>query len=315
MQVQNTAQTANTDKNVEEPNDQSAMKKSPQVHFEPLFGCFKYNTAILKSPSGQNLNDEMLKEFATFNDTLNFVGINVFHLNDSNYDLRNLGENVLIINGTALVLKPKNVLPQMPLYISTLLSNSKFHLNVLNFADQDIFACASDILFTGKEIFVGVGKYGADYQAAKAIAEVFPEYCVQAIEMPKEADVSLRHYVAVCGEGMLIMCETNAISKSLSNMICNRGKFSYKFISVPELTAINTLLLNNCLLHMGKEKLQKSFDLIHENVNVHGGLSLDKLLKKNELISSLCIIFSIPTEMPQFESFLTTNDLSDYLNC
>jgi len=111
------------------------------------------------------------------------------------------------------------------------------------------------------------------------------------------------------------MCETNAISKSLSNMICNRGKFSYKFISVPELTAINTLLLNNCLLHMGKEKLQKSFDLIHENVNVHGGLSLDKLLKKNELISSLCIIFSIPTEMPQFESFLTTNDLSDYLNC
>merc|ERR1712243_20529 len=96
--------------------------------------------------------------------------------------------------------------------------------------------------------------------------------------------------------------------------ICVKGKYSYKFLNVPDIEAINSLYINNCLLHLKKEKLKNSYNLIDDNT-VHGELAVDKLLKGDKLISSLAIFIPAYKEMSHFETYLTNNDLSEYLNC
>ena len=131
-------------------------------------------------------------------------------------------------------------------------------LKVVEIDDPAARICSQDILFTGKEIFIGINNKTTNLNGACSIAKTFPEYSVQPIEMPQGANMPLKNYVSVGGKGFLLMSESNKHSKFIIEAICKNGKYLYEYLDVPDVKAINSIYINGTLLHLSKEIIGES---------------------------------------------------------
>lgn len=306
--------------------------------------CFLYNTTIIREfKVPQNAKAETVKKLqaqhADFINILRYMGLDIIEIsntttthppNSSSCSPSSLkqecvdmvGDLALVLNGVALILRPhtrKNrsqhaAVAAEIMYLRTILKRDT-SLRVVNIGDRDACACGRDILFTGKEIFIGIGgkSSGTNLAGAEAVAATFPEYPTQILELPGDAKLALKNYVSVGGNGFLLMSETNRHSRLLVEQICAKGKFVYEYLDLPDLKAISSLFLNGCLLHLGKEDIQNSFNIIDEKIETHGGIYAAELLGKDGLFSSLCVLIKTPKKLPTLQSVLTSKDINEYM--
>ena len=108
----------------------------------------------------------------------------------------------IVINGTALMTRPKKPNPRI--------SEIRLMLKELTWSIVDtpekehgktVVLEGSDVLYTGKEIFVGLRKHGTNIEGALVVGRVFADLPVIPITI--STNLPLKYYVSVASDGVL----------------------------------------------------------------------------------------------------------------
>jgi N-dimethylarginine dimethylaminohydrolase len=119
----------------------------------------------------------------------------------------------IVINGTALLTRPKKITASRLPEIKSVLKDLTW--NIEETPEQEhgkaVILEGSDVLFTGKEIFVGIRKNGTNIEGALVVSRIFADLPVIPIQI--NAKMPLKYYVSVAADGVLTTtAEKEAIS-------------------------------------------------------------------------------------------------------
>lgn len=163
-------------------------------------------------------------------------------------------ENLAIVcHGIAIL--PKQINSTAAAYNSKLVHKTLIEAG-LTVVEQDPSSpatlCPSDVLFTGREFFVGISEF-TNETGASLLAETFPEFPCTPIKMP-HLGLNLKRFITVAGNDVLSVCD-NEIGQGLIRKIAREASFPYHTLTVPTLEAANCVFANNTLLHKGIEDI------------------------------------------------------------
>jgi dimethylargininase len=113
--------------------------------------------------------------------------------------------NAIILNGIALLTKPYLASRKKETDIVKSILK-KEGLNVVEIIDPIATIDASDVLFTGREFFVGISKR-TNIIGAKAFAAIFPEIPVSSIKIKR--GLFLKAYVTMAGPDLLAISDSD----------------------------------------------------------------------------------------------------------
>ena len=114
----------------------------------------------------------------------------------------------------------------------------------------------SDVLFTGREFFVGVGG-ATNMEGALAVAATWPEFPCTPVKvgmagsgslLQVEGSRALGEHVSLAGPGLLSV-GLGQHSRNLVRRLEREATVSYQTLTLPEEDAANCLYANNTLIH------------------------------------------------------------------
>lgn len=218
------------------------------------------------------------------------VGLDVIELpQDENHpDSVFVEDTAVVCNGIALVTKPGHPNRQKEVeYMRSILKN-ELELPVIEIQDPKATLDGGDVLFTGKEFFVGLS--GRTNQAgACALASTFPEFpCV-----PIKVDKSLHLKTLITMAGPDVMCVgPSAEARDTIRRIEREATFRYQTLTLTEDEAANVVFANGTLIHRSGEEFPESAKIFEERLS-HWNLkaiNFSELSKANGSLSACSIL-------------------------
>ena len=103
-----------------------------------------------------------------------------------------------------------------------------------------------DVLFTGKEFFVGLSKR-TNSEGASALRSAFPEYPVHEIEVSDQT-LHLKSMMSMASDDVIAIGPSPS-SELAEKMMKEKARFPYKFLKVSTDAAANCLWINGTLIH------------------------------------------------------------------
>lgn len=234
--------------------------------------------------------DEARRQHENFVKLLRELGLDVIEL-PPDEDLPEsvfIEDTAVIVNGIVLISKPGNI--QRRKEVDTVRAIIKKELRppqVLDIEDENAKLDGSDVIFTGKELFVGISKW-TNEQGAKAVAECFPEYPCTAIKTPD--GMHLKSLVTVAGPELLCVSTGKRSQETLRKMK-DLATFSYSTLTVPEEEATNVIYVNGTLVHRAENEAPQSFKTICEKLDFpRRSVAMSELCKGGRGISASCLL-------------------------
>ncbi|XP_049885501.1 N(G),N(G)-dimethylarginine dimethylaminohydrolase 1 [Pectinophora gossypiella] len=164
--------------------------------------------------------------------------------------------------------------------------------SIIEVADPDAKILGSDVLFTGREFFVGISETSNEI-GASAVAEAFPEFPCTPIKVSKGAQ-HLKKYITVAGPDILCVGASKE-AKELLKRIEREATFSYQTLTVPEDDAANCLYVNGTLIHRAIEEIPDSFKVFCEKIDfARRSICFSELAKISTGLSGCCLLVRKP---------------------
>ncbi|CAD6189344.1 unnamed protein product [Caenorhabditis auriculariae] len=245
---------------------------------------------VLKLEKKQNIDIELLRgEYAAFLDHLKEAGVNLVEFPTSTISSSSmyLEESAVVINGTALICSiPENLCVRVEDLVSALenLSWTVRHIP-LKFKGKKVLLNASDVFFTGKEIFVGVHKNSTNKEGVAVLSETYCDYAVIPVYMSDKA-LALKNYISFCAEEVLAIAsgkEADAILKRVER----ETALIYKKLTLKESEVANCIFVNGTLLFQHDQSVQ-FLPLEKEKIRLHP-VNSTQLTKLAPYFSRLCV--------------------------
>lgn len=235
--------------------------------------------------------EDLRNEVDAFKRVLQELNINVIEIHTrGNYREKLMMEDLAIIcHGIAIL--PKYLSTPAAVINGKLLQKALTQCG-LSVITQNQFTKAklspSDVLFTGREFFVGLSDY-TNEDGASFIAETFPEFPCTPVKMPHSAH-SLKKYMTVAGEDILTIDE-GEVGQKLLRKIERDATYNYKTLTVPIVEATNCVYANNTLLHKGIEDIgDASFKVFCDKIDFPRRSLKFTELSKLKLEPSSCVL-------------------------
>uniref|UniRef100_A0A5S6R2T4 Dimethylargininase n=1 Tax=Trichuris muris TaxID=70415 RepID=A0A5S6R2T4_TRIMR len=168
------------------------------------------------------------------------AGVDVIELApEDSEELRSLfvDDLAVVCNGSALISLDQP--GQRANEVMALLLELGFRVKTLPANDNATF-CGSDVLFTGKEFFVGISER-TNTAGAKQIARSFPEYPVTAIKL--NASKPLKYYVAVAAPEFIV-CGASSEAENIVKKIKTEATFHYRMICFNKDASVSCMNVN-----------------------------------------------------------------------
>ncbi|XP_041987944.1 N(G),N(G)-dimethylarginine dimethylaminohydrolase 1 [Aricia agestis] len=163
---------------------------------------------------------------------------------------------------------------------------------VIEVDDPEAKLVGSDVLFTGREFFVGISE-SSNEAGASAVAEAFPEFPCTPIKLSKGAK-HLKRYITVAGEDVLCVGASKEAQEVLKRME-REANFSYQTLTVPEDEAANCLYVNGTLIHRAIEEIPESFKVFCEKIDfARRSICFSELAKVSTGLSACCLLVRKP---------------------
>jgi dimethylargininase len=160
-------------------------------------------------------------------------------------------------------------------------------LDVVELTSPKAFINASDVLFTGKEFFVGVG-VETNTDGALQLANTWPEYPTTPVKL--EGLRRLRDRITMAGIDVLSVSSAEK-SQLLMKRIEREASHRYKVLTLPEEDAANCLFVNGTLIHIDSCEAAESYKLFEDRVDYPQiSLSLSEFHKTGRGLSSICLL-------------------------
>ncbi|CAG5038926.1 unnamed protein product [Parnassius apollo] len=174
-------------------------------------------------------------------------------------------ENIAIVcHGIALLTKPTSNKEDEMMKVVKDVMQKDLGQSVIEMTDPDAKLIGSDVLFTGREFFVGISDTSNE-AGASAVAEAFPEFPCTPIKVSKGAQ-HLKQYITVAGPDILCVGASKEAKELLKRME-REATFSYQTLTVPEDEAANCLYVNGTLIHRAIEEIPDSFKVFCEKID------------------------------------------------
>ncbi|CAG7719242.1 unnamed protein product, partial [Allacma fusca] len=142
------------------------------------------------------------EEFEVLVTVLREIGLDVVELppDESCPNSPFVGDVAFVINGMGVVTKPKSKERQAEVNTIRTVLKKELDIPVVEVTDEEAYVEGSDILFTGRELFVGISNY-TNLAGARFVAGTFPEYPCSPIKVP--GNFHLTHYVNMASPDLI----------------------------------------------------------------------------------------------------------------
>ncbi|KAF5272511.1 hypothetical protein FQA39_LY18789 [Lamprigera yunnana] len=212
---------------------------------------FEWRTRLpqsFKTRNDVNL-DEARKQHETYVRLLREIGLDVIELPPD----ESLPECVFVEDTAVLYTRDKNsfVLGRN----DTCCFKKELDLPIIEMSDPSAKLDGGDVLFTGREFFVGISDW-TNEAGARAVAASFPEYPCTPIKVSNKKH--LKSLITVGGCDLLCVGSSKEAQDVLKRME-REATFGYQTLTLPEDEAANVLFLNGTLIHKSTEEIPESF--------------------------------------------------------
>ncbi|KAK6308769.1 hypothetical protein J4Q44_G00202320 [Coregonus suidteri] len=135
----------------------------------------------------------------------------------------------------------------------------ELELNIVEMSDENATLDGGDVLFTGREFFVGLSKR-TNQRGAEILADAFKDYAVSTV--PVTDGLHLKSFCSMGGPGLIVIGSSEPAQKALKIMQ-QMSDHRYNKLTVPDDIAANTIYMNlpskgNVLLHCNPEEFPES---------------------------------------------------------
>ncbi|XP_054645330.1 N(G),N(G)-dimethylarginine dimethylaminohydrolase 1 isoform X1 [Dunckerocampus dactyliophorus] len=135
----------------------------------------------------------------------------------------------------------------------------ELNLNVVEMTDESATLEGGDVLFTGREFFVGLSKR-TNQRGAEILADAFKDYAVSTV--PVSEGLHLKSFCSMGGPGLIIIGSSEPAQKALKIMQ-QMSDHRYDKLTVPDDLAANCIYMNlpnkgHVLLHCTSEEFPES---------------------------------------------------------
>ncbi|CAJ1061082.1 N(G)%2CN(G)-dimethylarginine dimethylaminohydrolase 1 [Xyrichtys novacula] len=133
------------------------------------------------------------------------------------------------------------------------------NLNIVEMTDENATLDGGDVLFTGREFFVGLSKR-TNQRGAEILADAFKDYAVSTV--PVLEGLHLKSFCSMGGPGLIVIGSSEPAQKALKIMQ-QMSDHRYDKLTVPDDLAANCIYMNlpnkgHVLLHCTSEEFPES---------------------------------------------------------
>lgn len=133
------------------------------------------------------------------------------------------------------------------------------NLNIVEMTDENATLDGGDVLFTGREFFVGLSKR-TNQRGAEILADAFKDYAVSTV--PVLEGLHLKSFCSMGGPGLIVIGASEPAQKALKIMQ-QMSDHRYDKLTVPDDLAANCIYMNlpnkgHVLLHTSAEQFPES---------------------------------------------------------
>ncbi|GAV02449.1 hypothetical protein RvY_13014 [Ramazzottius varieornatus] len=181
-------------------------------------------------------------------ETLRKLGMDVWELeaDEQSPSCPFVEDTAVLCGDAALLCRPSSQREQEVKVVKSILFREFSHIELIEFKDSQAKLDGADVLFTGREIFVGISQQTNEL-GAQQVAKAFPDYPCLAVRMDSEKNVNLRSVVSMGGLRAIIAGES-PLARKILQKIEQEATYRYDIVHVPDEIA-NCLFVNGTLLH------------------------------------------------------------------
>lgn len=172
-------------------------------------------------------------------------------------------DTAIVCNGIALLTRPASSERGQEVDQIRSVFKKELDIPIVEIADANAKLDGGDILFTGKEFFVGLSQW-TNEAGAKAVAAAYPEYpCVPI----KVADAHhLKYFVSLAGPELLC-CSSSAASQEILRRIAREATFTYQTLTLTEEDAANVMFINGSIVHRAESEIPFGSQILREKID------------------------------------------------
>ncbi|CAB0041283.1 unnamed protein product [Trichogramma brassicae] len=197
----------------------------------------------------------------------------------------------IVCNGVALIAKPKESSRIKEIQTLRAVLKKELEIPLIEIADEQACLDGGDVLFTGREFFVGLSQF-TNEGGAQAVAAAFPEYPCTPIKV-SEAN-RLKTLVTMAGPDVICVSSGKS-SQEVLKRIEREATYSYQTLTVPEDAAANVLYVNGVLIHRSPEEIPQSSKLFAEKIDFPSKpVCIQELAKVSSGLTSCCLLVRKP---------------------
>ncbi|XP_069837649.1 N(G),N(G)-dimethylarginine dimethylaminohydrolase 1 isoform X2 [Dendropsophus ebraccatus] len=190
----------------------------------------------------------------------NQLGLNVVELpaDESLPDCPFVEDMAIACEGTALITRP-GAQSRRKEVEAVKKALQDLQMNVVEMTDENATLDGGDVLFTGREFFVGLSKR-TNQRGAEILADTFKDYAVSTV--PVCDYLHLKSFCSMAGPNLIVIGSSEAAQKALKTMQ-QMSDHRYDKLTVPDDEAANCVYLNipgkgHVLLHRAPEEFPES---------------------------------------------------------
>ncbi|XP_011932375.1 PREDICTED: N(G),N(G)-dimethylarginine dimethylaminohydrolase 1 isoform X1 [Cercocebus atys] len=170
----------------------------------------------------------------------------------------------------------------------------KLQLNIVEMKDENATLDGGDVLFTGREFFVGLSKR-TNQRGAEILADTFKDYAVSTV--PVADSLHLKSFCSMAGPNLIAIGSSESAQKALKIMQ-QMSDHRYDKLTVPDDIAANCVYLNipnkgHVLLHRTPEEYPESAK-VYEKLKDHMliPVSMSELEKVDGLLTCCSVLIN-----------------------
>ncbi|XP_013080460.2 N(G),N(G)-dimethylarginine dimethylaminohydrolase 1-like isoform X1 [Biomphalaria glabrata] len=287
--------------------------------------AFHYNFAIIcrvpnslknRSVGSDNYQEGLdlektRQEYETIREVLKNCDINIIELvEDENYpDCCFVDDTAVVIGNTALIARPGHSSRQGEVGEIRKVLKGDLKMNVVEIQNPKATLDGGDVLFTGKEIFVGVGKRTNDF-GAQAVAEAFPEYAVSKVNFANCQALHLKDVFNMAGRNVMAVAPGPDVQLVLRQMQ-DVADYPYNVMQMDTTLATDMLFVNGHLIHHVRNEMgDKSYGALDEKILwPRHHVQFSELSKVGGTIGSLALLITRTRNPKRIISNIQDEDL------
>jgi len=252
---------------------------------------FRYTEAIVcRLPDDLSSKVDLRKcrtEFEELIALLRDAGVDVIELPPPEQTQQSpfVGDVCFIVNGMAIISRPKPFEQEITAMMRTVL-RKELDIPVVEVKEEGVNIQGGDVIFTGRELFVGISKF-TNEAGALFLANTFPELSCSPIQIPT-GDKHLTDFVNMAAPGIICVGSCKD-SQDVIKRIERRASYRYETITMPNDYRPEVLCVNGHLLHLVSEGDIFSDKLLNLSKR---GLEMEEFSKLSANFSRLVVLLN-----------------------